>query len=933
MSKNKRKNSNSFIQRSEIAVDVTKEVCSEDIKVSVIIPVYKVEEYIERCIDSLLNQTLKEIEFIFVDDCGGDRSIEIVEKKALNDDRIRIIYNEENMGEGKSRNRGIEAARGQYIGFVDSDDTVDLNFFEELYLKAEKYDSDVVKGQRIIIYPDGTEQKSGIDDRFRDYPEYSERVDWCLTFTYEHTTAIYRRSLLEKNQIKYADLLVDEDTFFLLQVTSCTQKIALCWGVYYYYYKRKNSSISTTLSTEYFESKLKQLEAKINYLNTHDIDHETSAAYTVNLFGSALIHYRTLLKQFYYTDIEYCNYFLQHIKTILDKYKNKYDFNVKLSENLRLKRIFDELHKNQSTPAISIVLPIFNEEKYIAKCLDSLLNQTFEHFEIICIDDGSTDGTADILFEYMTRSLKVKLFHQDNKGAGASRNYGLSLAAGRYVIFLDSDDYFDKNMLLEAYVKATKTNSDITVFGSKIRDEKTGTISDCTWAYKKANIPSIDAFTFYELLNNPFTTFTWRAWDKLYKKSFVVKNGLSFQEQRTANDIYFVLTSFMKASKITIVDKPLYIQRRNIPTSLQATRELSWECFYNALIKIREFMISIDIYEQYRYYFINFALRQCIWTFTTLKEEAAKKLLYKLKFEWFDELEILDYGTGFYENTSDYNYFFDIQNASVSENECDVLWRSYKINSLTRENDRLKSPNRMIKVSPTESLTEEKLIGTLQWNRKLRKELEAKQNDPNRKIQIDETHSLTEKDLVSKLIWNRQKNEELKTIVQNLESEIAKLNDPQRKIQIDENHFLTEEKLIQKLIWNRQQNDELKNKIKELEAKVNDPNRKIKINDNESISEKTMVDELIHARKSIAEIKKRNDYLDGKLKYNRQKNSEYANETDSLNKKIDELSAHIEQLTSEKNQLENELENTKASFSFKFGRAVTWLPRKISKKR
>ena len=114
-------------------------------KISIVIPVYKVEDYIAKCIESLQKQTLKEFEMIFIDDCGGDGSIAIAEKYAKEDPRIKILYNEENMGAGKSRNRGIDAATGEFIAFVDPDDWVDDNFYEVLYTRAKSGNYDIVK--------------------------------------------------------------------------------------------------------------------------------------------------------------------------------------------------------------------------------------------------------------------------------------------------------------------------------------------------------------------------------------------------------------------------------------------------------------------------------------------------------------------------------------------------------------------------------------------------------------------------------------------------------------------------------------------------------------------------------------------------------------------------------------------------------------------
>ena len=115
-------------------------------KVSVIIPVYKTEDYLRKCLDSVCNQTLKDIEIICINDCSPDGCLEILKEYASKDERIKIIDFKENKGAACARNAGIDAAQGEYLGFVDSDDFIDLDFYEKLYIKAKETNAQIVKG-------------------------------------------------------------------------------------------------------------------------------------------------------------------------------------------------------------------------------------------------------------------------------------------------------------------------------------------------------------------------------------------------------------------------------------------------------------------------------------------------------------------------------------------------------------------------------------------------------------------------------------------------------------------------------------------------------------------------------------------------------------------------------------------------------------------
>lgn len=295
-----------------------------EVKVSVVLPVYKVEDYIERCIDSLLNQTLKEMEFIFIDDCGGDSSIEIVEKFAAADNRIKILYNETNLGTGRSRNRGIEAAKGKYIGFVDPDDTVDLDFYEKLYRKAEQFNCDVVKGNRVKIYPDGSKEDDTLTKRFCDYPEVSERSDWFIPFSGEHQSAIYRNDIIKKYGIRNGTSLVSQDTTFVLRMMLHTRTVAFCRDTCYNYYVIKGSA-SNTHSREYFEAYIKQLNEKIESVNSGNADIELQCAYVYKILKYAVFFVYDKMLAEYSDDISFQEFYLNGIRreTLTFKHYNR----------------------------------------------------------------------------------------------------------------------------------------------------------------------------------------------------------------------------------------------------------------------------------------------------------------------------------------------------------------------------------------------------------------------------------------------------------------------------------------------------------------------------------------------------------------------------------------------------------------------------------
>ena len=167
------------------------------INVSVIVPVYNAEEYLDECLASLEKQTLKNIEFIVIDDGSVDSSYKIMEKFAENDDRFRI-FRQENQGVGKTRNRGIKIAKGKYIGFVDSDDFVSRNYFEKLYKKAMKYDADVSIATHFIRFSEEQKQYNySLTQSFIEN-EVLENIDFLIGNLGQQWDKIYKKSFILK---------------------------------------------------------------------------------------------------------------------------------------------------------------------------------------------------------------------------------------------------------------------------------------------------------------------------------------------------------------------------------------------------------------------------------------------------------------------------------------------------------------------------------------------------------------------------------------------------------------------------------------------------------------------------------------------------------------------------------------------------------------
>lgn len=228
-------------------------------KVSIIVPCYNVEQYVSKCLDSLINQTLADIEIICIDDKSTDSTLKILKKYAAQDKRVKLFCQTKNHGVAIARNIGLEHAVGKYIGFVDPDDWVDLDFYEKLYNKALELNVDIV--QASVMVTNATNNTTHIG-RFN-YPKNS-----LSHFASAFWSAIYKKDMLVKHNIHFPpNILTAEDSVFLTQVSICAKGITFVQDTcYHYLYQRNGSLDSKYLSHAKAVSTLDALRLKLQYI-------------------------------------------------------------------------------------------------------------------------------------------------------------------------------------------------------------------------------------------------------------------------------------------------------------------------------------------------------------------------------------------------------------------------------------------------------------------------------------------------------------------------------------------------------------------------------------------------------------------------------------------------------------------------------------------
>ena len=295
---------------------------------------------------------------------------------------------------------------------------------------------------------------------------------------------------------------------------------------------------------------------------------------------------------------------------------------------------------------ISIIVPIYNVEKYLRECIDGLLEQTFKNYELILINDGSTDDSANICNKYKKIDSRIKVIHQRNQGVSAARNAGLDSATGKYIYFCDADDYMSMDLLKENFESAEKYEANMVIFGYN-SVENNSIIQTHNVANSAFYEAKYDFRNHYIELHQNYLTYT--LWNKLYKRDYIVENQINFDgELRIGEDAVFNYNLYENIDRVYINSNCYYnyrMFRENSALNIESydnyhmrVKEVTKleELFIKwGLNKERENLILLEKYQNINIYYYKIFANKKLKKFKSklrvmqqiLKEEPNKKAL------------------------------------------------------------------------------------------------------------------------------------------------------------------------------------------------------------------------------------------------------------------------------------------------------------------
>ncbi len=285
-----------------------------------------------------------------------------------------------------------------------------------------------------------------------------------------------------------------------------------------------------------------------------------------------------------------------------------------------------------SNPEISLIVPVYNVEKYLKQCIDSILVQTFSDFELICVNDGSTDNSGKILEEYKNRDIRIKIIDKKNGGLSSARNTGMKYAKGNFLCFIDSDDWIATDMLEKLHDNIMKFNSDIAMCAVNLFDEKNQCIQQDSYFNFSVFSKNYDNKIFsYEDTKSFIMDIPVMAWNKIYRSSFLKTCDALFPENKIFEDGAFFFSIYFKTKRVSMLRNRLYYYRINRKNSILQKNGKNFLDIIDIVNLMFDELKQSSIFEDVKYAFYKRKADDIIYRYQMIKKSLKKKFAQKFK--------------------------------------------------------------------------------------------------------------------------------------------------------------------------------------------------------------------------------------------------------------------------------------------------------------
>lgn len=276
------------------------------------------------------------------------------------------------------------------------------------------------------------------------------------------------------------------------------------------------------------------------------------------------------------------------------------------------------VESHQAQKLVSIIVPVYNGERFLPECIDSLLAQTYKNIEIICVDDGSTDKSPQLLASYAAKDNRIHLISQKNAGPGPARNRGIEMATGEYITFFDADDWCKPSLIESSVKRIEETQADMVVLPYNVFDQRIGQSFFADWAVLPDKFPR-EPFCWKDNPDWAFRALQNLPWNKFLRRGFVKRNNLRFEDDVfLTEDLMFSAPAIVRAERIACVADPLIFHREGTGENIMAKKDSHPIDFIQAFRTFKGFLEDEGVMDDLRIGYVNWALDGVVHNVKTL---------------------------------------------------------------------------------------------------------------------------------------------------------------------------------------------------------------------------------------------------------------------------------------------------------------------------
>lgn len=632
-------------------------------KISVIIPCYNAEKYLDQCLSSVINQTLRDIEIICVDDGSSDNTVNLLHRYADSDARIKVLC-QQNKFAGVARNTGMDAASGEYFAFLDADDYYELDGLEKAYAIAHENQLDMLKLSSYLLDDPTGEITTNAHYSHQRFVQKNKIIDFktapknflnCADVAWN---GLYKSEFIRSKQIRFNNFRCVNDRSFYISCLVNAERIMVA-DEYLTCYRRNIPGSLVSVRYKYFDCQINSYKLIRSILQENQVAASVQKLALQFELNQIFLWYEKFLNSGVNTF--YVEKILRQFIAEFDVADIGRDYISRFPYKRQLLRFQESLEINWETactsedPLVSVIVPVHNSVRYLSECLESIFLQTLRDYELICVNDGSTDSSGEILRCFAETDHRMRILEQEQAGgAGSARNAAIAVARGKYLVFVDSDDKIHKNYLNMLVTPAEEHNADVVVS------------PDISWTGEGDGVPMRNHIADKYLPKNQ--TFSYQdvpdyilnftdggPGGKLFRRSFVLDHNIQYLPIRRSEDFNFVFGAIIRAARVINLSTSGYYYRKNNPTSSENTKDQTPLMFWDATMHFRESLMQLDYFDLIKRSFLNNTINRMYFNMKAVKTfEGFSAIFYKLKEVASSDLELDQHEKKYFHDNDSY---------------------------------------------------------------------------------------------------------------------------------------------------------------------------------------------------------------------------------------------------------------------------------------